>query len=299
MPIFIVFAAVAGLGIGLTISSSFLAPSGDRAEAHAAGQVALAAPARAAATGLPAGESASKGKAEASAPKTPIQQSAAPAATSTKPDGGRPVIVTRREVAKPDVSAEDATSRPFVDAASILAKTMGADTAPDADEDTSDIPVMALAEERGEERAMPDVSSKPDEMRTAGVAMPKPVEPAAAAEPQVPAGAEASRTARIRTAVNLRSSPSNRGRVLKVVPANSSVGVVDCDSWCEIIAGGTRGYVFKSFVNGSGSSAAKRVSAKPQEKRKQSRDAATPAAKAEAAPPPSEPATAPAFSVRP
>jgi len=36
--------------------------------------------------------------------------------------------------------------------------------------------------------------------------------------------------------------------VLTVVPANTRVDLIGCKSWCEIVVGNRRGFVYKSFV---------------------------------------------------
>ncbi|MBK8455963.1 MAG: SH3 domain-containing protein [Phyllobacteriaceae bacterium] len=52
--------------------------------------------------------------------------------------------------------------------------------------------------------------------------------------------------------VNIRAAASSKSRVIGVVPANTSVDIVKCDSWCEISYGGTRGYVYSGFFGKGG-----------------------------------------------
>ena len=56
-------------------------------------------------------------------------------------------------------------------------------------------------------------------------------------------------TASINTAVNMRSGPDNAASAVKVLKAGSQVQVVKCDYWCEVIADGQHGFVFKRFLS--------------------------------------------------
>ncbi len=62
------------------------------------------------------------------------------------------------------------------------------------------------------------------------------------------AEANTTRQARIRTAVKLRTRGADEASVITVVPANATVGVVGCQSWCEIVYKNRRGWVYKGFV---------------------------------------------------
>ena len=54
--------------------------------------------------------------------------------------------------------------------------------------------------------------------------------------------------ATIKTSVNMRAKPDNRARVVAILADGLSVKVLSCDYWCEVEAGGKRGFVFKSFL---------------------------------------------------
>ncbi|MCV0397403.1 MAG: SH3 domain-containing protein [Rhizobiaceae bacterium] len=96
----------------------------------------------------------------------------------------------------------------------------------------------------------------PDEIRTAALdpeaARAKPEakreEPAATAEPAQTTGRAPTSTRTVRTAVNMRTGPGKSHRVVGVAPQGASVGVVSCDSWCEIVHQGKRGFVYASFL---------------------------------------------------
>jgi hypothetical protein len=49
--------------------------------------------------------------------------------------------------------------------------------------------------------------------------------------------------------VNLRSKPDNASSVVAILAEGLSVKVIACDYWCEVEAGGKRGFVFKKFVS--------------------------------------------------
>jgi len=68
--------------------------------------------------------------------------------------------------------------------------------------------------------------------------------PAATRSAAAPRGDRAT----ISTFVNMRSRPDNDAAVVAVLAQGLSVRVLGCDYWCEIEAGGKRGYVYKRFV---------------------------------------------------
>jgi hypothetical protein len=82
----------------------------------------------------------------------------------------------------------------------------------------------------------PEDASKPDAATTAAIVKAEPVSAATA------------RPGRVNKHVNLRSGPNDESKVLRVVPAKASLSIINCESWCEVVYEGTRGYVYKSFV---------------------------------------------------
>lgn len=69
-----------------------------------------------------------------------------------------------------------------------------------------------------------------------------------AEDPQPVKVAAAAGSAQIRSAVNMRSSPKKGASVLGVVPARSSVELISCQQWCEIVFNGKKGWIYKSYV---------------------------------------------------
>ena len=74
-------------------------------------------------------------------------------------------------------------------------------------------------------------------------------EVASTAVDEAPVGRDIGRgRATIKTSVNMRAKPDNRAPVVAILADGLSVKVLSCDYWCEVEAGGKRGFVFKSFL---------------------------------------------------
>lgn len=111
-----------------------------------------------------------------------------------------------------------------------------------------------------------ETRSEPDRQETAAV-------PVAPEEPQANNRA-ASGTARMISAANIRSRPKKGAKVIGTVPGGTQVELVSCDGWCEIIAGGKRGFVWGEFVR-RGQAAAKPVAVKVNSRKPKVLPAAT------------------------
>lgn len=72
--------------------------------------------------------------------------------------------------------------------------------------------------------------------------------PAAAAREAAPPDIEPGR-AIINGFVNLRANPDNAAPVVAILAEGLSVKVIACDYWCEVEAGGKRGFIYKKFVS--------------------------------------------------
>ena len=59
------------------------------------------------------------------------------------------------------------------------------------------------------------------------------------------------RTAPVKSDVNMRARPDNKAAVILVVPGKSEVEVIGCRYWCEVIFRGKRGWIYKGFVRGA------------------------------------------------
>ncbi len=60
--------------------------------------------------------------------------------------------------------------------------------------------------------------------------------------------AAAAGTGRILRAVTMRTGPQKNAAAMGTVPAKSSVQVVSCKQWCQIVYNGKRGWIYKSYI---------------------------------------------------
>ena len=94
-----------------------------------------------------------------------------------------------------------------------------------------------------------------DGAETAAIPTPKPQLPDAQSsaatdeaktKPQKVAAADA--TGRILRTVTMRTGPKKNAAAMGTVPAKSSVQVVSCQKWCQIVYNGKRGWIYKSYI---------------------------------------------------
>jgi hypothetical protein len=93
-------------------------------------------------------------------------------------------------------------------------------------------------------------AAEPTDLGAAAFAGKSNDKPAAKAGPGPSAG-----VARVTAWVNMRASADNKAATVKVLSAGSIVTIVQCQYWCEIVADGKRGFVYKSFLKTSGDTA--------------------------------------------
>ncbi len=98
-----------------------------------------------------------------------------------------------------------------------------------------------IAKDPTETAALALTDTKTDPAETAAV---KAIE----AETQPAEASQGGKEAIIKRSVNMRAKPQKGGAVLGVIPAKTSVELVSCTQWCEIVFNGKRGYVYKSYV---------------------------------------------------
>jgi Bacterial SH3 domain len=60
----------------------------------------------------------------------------------------------------------------------------------------------------------------------------------------------ATRIARVVSDVSMRAGPSKGQTVLATISRGSSVEVINCREWCEVIFAGQRGWIYRSFIGG-------------------------------------------------
>ncbi|CAH2402805.1 SH3 domain-containing protein [Mesorhizobium escarrei] len=91
-----------------------------------------------------------------------------------------------------------------------------------------------------------------DAAPTAAIPTPKPL-PAATQTDGTQAKVEAKQasaadTGRILRGVTMRTGPKNSAAAIVTIPAKTSVQVMGCKKWCQIVYNGKRGWIYKSFV---------------------------------------------------
>ncbi|AZO64467.1 MAG: SH3 domain-containing protein [Mesorhizobium sp.] len=93
----------------------------------------------------------------------------------------------------------------------------------------------------------------PDGAQTAAIPTAKPQLPAATQNDGTQAKVEAKKvsaadTGRILRAVTMRTGPKKNAAPIVTVPAKTSVQVMGCKKWCQIVYNGKRGWIYKSFI---------------------------------------------------
>ncbi|MDI4657073.1 SH3 domain-containing protein [Xanthobacter autotrophicus] len=107
-------------------------------------------------------------------------------------------------------------------------------------------------DEAGDEASLPEGATQTvsDTAPSAGAPLPK-AKPRALAVASADAGkaaADDGRTARIRTAVTVRSGPKRSASVIGTLEEGTKVTLYSCKSWCEVSSGDKRGFVYKAAV---------------------------------------------------
>ncbi|MFK0690631.1 SH3 domain-containing protein [Mesorhizobium sp. IMUNJ 23033] len=103
--------------------------------------------------------------------------------------------------------------------------------------------------------AAPEDGATDDSMdgaQTAAIPTPKPQVAAAAAsqadDSQAKPQKASAATGRILKAVTMRAGPKQKAAAMLTVPAKTSVQVISCKKWCQIVYNGKRGWVYKTYI---------------------------------------------------
>jgi hypothetical protein len=254
---------VAAIGAGMTIRA--LTATSDPAPT----ETATAAPAMAAPAETSSAETSPTETSVAATPAAP-QTSAPPVAASPEP------AATETGSSPVRMAADNSLDAPSAPPAASMTAAEPADASP--------APVRmaepsAPAETASSSTPVPMTAPAPEPVAEPEVASAEPLpavsEPAAAtpelsaseappvaeapAAPKViasiPAGSSSGGlqpgAATIASGVNLRSNPDNGAPVIGVLKTGTSVEIVGCKIWCEIVAGDKRGFVFQKFLSQS------------------------------------------------
>jgi len=106
----------------------------------------------------------------------------------------------------------------------------------------------------------PAATSNPDGAKTAAIPQVQPQAPEqqpAASDDGSKAKAKPRKVAaagngRILRAVTMRSGPKKNAAAIGTVPARTSVQVMNCKQWCQIVYNGKTGWIYKSYIKAGG-----------------------------------------------
>lgn len=217
-------------------------------------------------------------KAESAAPEATAAAPAGEAATpAAAPAGQQTSGVTVAAASAPAVTTETGASgaapEPAIDALDTNDPRWATTTAvaavapaPQADAPAKDGPLAYAAENPASAALKRTVAGETtDDTETAAIPAPRPaVETLKPEAPSANVGRAPTRTATIASPVNLRAKGAKGARVLGVIPRGATVGLVGCDGWCEVVYGGRRGFIYKSFLDGASRAADASAAAQPR-----------------------------------
>lgn len=249
---------VAAIGAGMTIRA--LTATSDPAPA----ETATAAPAMAAPAETSSAEtSAAAAPAAPKASEAPLAAAPEPAATET---GSSPVRMAADNSLDAPSAAPATAMAPATPADASPAPVRMAEPAAPAETASSSAPIPMTAPapapvaepEVASAEPLPAVSEPGTATPDLSAAEAPPVAEAPAAPKvvaSIPAGSSSGGlqpgAATIASGVNLRSNPDNGAPVIGVLKTGTSVEIVGCKIWCEVVAGDKRGFVFQKFLSQS------------------------------------------------
>jgi SH3 domain-containing protein len=98
----------------------------------------------------------------------------------------------------------------------------------------------------------PAAANQPDDAKTAAIPSVSIQDTEAAEEPSKaqaePPKAAAAGNGTIIRAVTMRSGPKKNAAAIVTVPARTSVQVMSCNKWCQIVYNGKTGWIYKSYI---------------------------------------------------
>jgi hypothetical protein len=154
---------------------------------------------------------------------------------------------THKQARAPAESAEQA-NREAASPSTATAKAAGASAPVPTPDQAAAVAAYQPAQDEPAAQAAPEeqvpVHPKPDKAETAAIPVAKPAEPA---EPA--ANESATQPGRILRDVTLRSGPKKGAAAIGTIPARTAVEVMSCQSWCQVVYKGKRGWIYKSFLD--------------------------------------------------
>lgn len=189
-----------------------------------------------------------------------------PAQTTDVAVATKPVVPARKPrpaelAAIPAKTAPAAAGKPAPAATEPLpvdekAKSAVVATARDAEPEQGDTDqelAYANSSDKGDAGKAAEKLAHPDGAETAAIPTPKPKAPTKQAAAPEKAEAETDgKSGQILRGVTMRSGPKKGASAIDTIPAKTSVEVLSCSQWCQVIYKGKRGWIYKSFVRTGG-----------------------------------------------
>ncbi|MFA6155067.1 SH3 domain-containing protein [Mesorhizobium sp.] len=169
-------------------------------------------------------------------PKVAAAEATIPALAANDPrwTGAGPKAASTAADAHQGVSGQVANqAQPATDKAAAFAPSSG-DTNATAELDKVAAPAATAA-------------GTPDDAQTAAIPKAQPATGDDAGKAK-PANAAAAGSGRIVRAVTMRSGPKKNAAAIETIPARTSVQVLSCKQWCQIVHNGKTGWIYKSYI---------------------------------------------------
>lgn len=189
-------------------------------------------------------------KADAVSPAAVVGEKAIPALAANSP---RWTATDAKNAPVETASASSApAAKPTADQTDKPAVAAFAEASSGNDASTALSQVAAAAPTDDQSATAKKAEDSMDGSQTAAIPAAKPGvaddQPAAdSAKPQ-PQKVSAAQTGRILRAVTMRAGPKQKAAAMVTVPAKTSVQVIGCKQWCQIIYNGKRGWVYKTYI---------------------------------------------------
>ncbi|PBB83648.1 SH3 domain-containing protein [Mesorhizobium sp. WSM3876] len=195
-------------------------------------------------------------KADAVSPATVSRDADIPALASNSPRWTGPSTETASVPAETAPASSDQAAKQPPEPKEAAAAFAETDAKSDASKALSQVAAPEPADNKpADDQATDDqpAADDTDSARTAAIPQSKPqvaAAEAAASESEDPAtpDASAAESGRIVKAVTMRTGPKKGAAAIVTIPAKTSVQVVNCKKWCEIVYNGKRGWVYKTYV---------------------------------------------------
>lgn len=158
------------------------------------------------------------------------------------------------EVAKPALAASGTkVPRPIDEEAKSAVVATARDAEPEQGDTDQELAYAKSSEKDGAGKAAEKLAHpKPDDAETAAIPTPRPKAPAKQADTEKADAETDAGNGQILRGVTMRSGPKKGASAIGTIPAKTSVEVLSCNQWCQVIYKGKRGWIYKSFVRTGG-----------------------------------------------